>query len=319
LVPKTPVAGASKFIETVFGDVSLPFNIPSSSILSTVGCTPIMEVEPGVWGKLEGYNFSGSIKDRAMMSMVLKMFERGDLKNGSTLTLVTSGSAGVSLALIQRALAEDCGVDLKTIIMMPKAYEKKAVAQKLLGDHQVPAFYDAPDATENCQLLFLDGIFMDVMQQGKQLSSQNGYQVLDQHFDINSMMAHKSTAAELLVQMPDVTDVCVATGTGATAAGLRAFLPAHVTVHSRASEAGKIDGLSDISRYDNFCDENLLAGYRNDLFSAEVATDHQQLLKDKHGVEAGMSSGATLWLARQVKQEKPEANVAFISACGTLH
>jgi len=112
-------------MEKVFGDVSLPFNIPSSSILSTVGCTPIMEVEPGVWGKLEGYNFSGSIKDRAMMSMVLKMFEQGDLKNGSTLTLVTSGSAGVSLALIQRALAEDCGVDLKTIIMMPKAYGKR--------------------------------------------------------------------------------------------------------------------------------------------------------------------------------------------------
>jgi len=313
-----PTGSSSRFLDSVFGNSSLPFDIPNTSILSTVGCTPVMEVDPGVWAKLEGYNFSGSIKDRAMLSMVLKMFEKGTLKDGSTLTLVTSGSAGVSLALIQRALAEDCGIDLKTIIMMPKAYQKKAVAQKLVDVHEVPVFYDAADANASCQLLLLDGIFMDVMKQGKQLASENGYGVLDQHYDMNSMMAHKSTAMELLAQMPNVTDVCVATGTGATAAGLRTFLPNHINVHSRASESGKIDGLSDISRYDNFCNEDLLAGYRNDLFSAENATEHQQILADSHGLQAGMSSGATYWLARQVKESNPEAQVAFISACGTL-
>jgi len=307
------------FLDTLFAnnvEEHVGFEIPESSVLRTVGGTPILEVDRGVWTKLEGYNFSGSIKDRAMLSMVLKMFEAGTLKNGSTLTLTTSGSAGVSLALIQRALAEDCGIDLNVIIIMPKAYEQKAVAQKLINHHKVAKFYDHADPNTNCQMLFLDGVFMEVMQQGKELAAKNGYSVLDQHFDINSMLAHKSTAIELLAQMPNVTDVVCSTGTGATAGGLRTFLPDHVTVHSRASESGKIDGLSDISRYDNFCNENLLEGYRNELFNRETAIEHQKILLDQHGLAVGMSSGATMWLARQVKEAKPDAQVAFISACG---
>jgi len=142
--------------------------------------------------------------------------------------------------------------------------------------------------------------------------------VLDQHFDINSMLAHKSTAMELLAQMPSLTDVVVSTGTGATAAGLRTFLPDNVTVHSRASESGKIDGLSDISRYDNFCNEDLLQGYRNEKFNPEVAKEHQGILLNEHGLACGMSSGATFSLANQVKEAKPDAKVAFIAACGQI-
>lgn len=327
-VPKPsfePIASISSppvFLDTLFSsdvEEAVGFEIPHSSVLRTVGSTPITEVDRGVWTKLEGYNFSGSIKDRAMLSMILKMFEAGTLKNGSTITLTTSGSAGVSLALIQKALAEDCGIDLNVIIIMPKAYEQKAVAQKMVGPEVgVPAFYDQPDPNAKLQLLLLDGIFMDVMQQGKDLAAKNGYSVLDQHFDINSMLAHKSTAMELLSQMPDITDVVCATGTGATAGGLRTFLPDHVAVHSRASLSGKIDGLSDISRYDNFCNENLLEGYRNDMFDPEVAKQHQRILLDEHGLACGMSSGATMALALQVKAAKPEATVAFISACGQL-
>jgi len=320
-----PIASISSppvFLDTLFSsdvEEAVGFQIPQSSVLRTVGSTPITEIDRGVWTKLEGYNFSGSIKDRAMLSMILKMFEAGTLKNGSTITLTTSGSAGISLALIQKALAEDCGIDLNVIIIMPKAYEQKVVAQKMVGPEVgVPTFYDHADPNAKLQLLLLDGIFMDVMQQGKDLAARNGYSVLDQHFDINSMLAHKSTAMELITQMPDITDVVCATGTGATAGGLRTFLPDHITVHSRASESGKIDGLSDISRYDNFCNENLLEGYRSELFNGEVAKEHQRILLDEHGLDCGMSSGATMWLARKVKAAKPEAKVAFISACGQL-
>lgn len=293
----------------------LPFEIPETSILSSIGRTPITEIDPGVWAKLEGFNFSGSIKDRAVMNMVLNMFADGKLKNGSTLVLVTSGSAGLSLSLVQKALAEDCGVDLRTIIIMPKAYQKKVACQRMI-EAGVATHYDKPDPEASSQLLLLDGIFMDVMKEGKALAANNGYSVLDQHYDINSMLGHKSTALELLAQMPDVTDVVCATGTGATAAGLRTFLPADVQVHSRASESGAIDGLSDINRYDNFCDASELADYRDGKFDKEIAIAHQSELLADHELSCGMSTGATMWLARQVKARKPEAKVAFISACG---
>jgi len=293
----------------------LPFEIPATSVLSSVGNTPMTRIEEGVYAKLEGFNFSGSIKDRAVVNMVLNIFRSGELVDGSTLVLITSGSAGVSLSAVQKALQEDCGVNLRTIIMMPKAYQEK-VACKKIKELGVKTVYDQADPEAMSQLLLLDGVFMDVMKEGKAMAAENNYSVLDQHYDQNSMNAHESTAMELLAQLPDVTDVVCTTGTGATAAGLRAFLPSDVKVHSRASESGKIDGLSDISRYDNFCDENLLHNYRDSLFDRDKAIAHQQELLDDHGLACGMSTGATMWLAKEVKAANPEARVAFISACG---
>merc|ERR1719261_1663966 len=118
---------------------------------------------------------------------------------------------------------------------------------------------------------------MEVMEAGQILAEREGFAILDQHYDQNSMLAHESTAMELLDQIPGVTDVVCATGSGATAAGLRKFLPEDVTVHSRASAAGEIDGLSDINRYGNFCDERLLDGYRSGAFTREDALAHKQI------------------------------------------
>lgn len=187
----------------------------------------------------------------------------------------------------------------------------------MVSTNGVPAFYDTPDPNAMCQLLFLDGPFVEVMKQGKALAAQHNYAVLDQHYDQNSMLAHKTTAQELMEQMPDITDVVAATGTGATAAGLRAFLPKKIAVHSRPSESGAIDGLSDVNRYVNFCDAATLEGYsNNEFFDVNNALDHQAELNEDYNFAAGMSTGATLWLARHVKEAKPDAKVAFISACG---
>jgi enamine deaminase RidA (YjgF/YER057c/UK114 family) len=132
------------------------------------------------------------------------------------------------------------------------------------------------------------------------------------------MGAHQTTAMELVEQLPGLTDVVCATGTGATAAGLRAFLPEHITVHSRASESGVIDGLSNIRRYDNFCDAGTLAGYDEGVFDADKSKDMQRQLLARHGLAVGPSTGATGYLAMEIKKktQNPDAVVAFISACG---
>lgn len=310
-------AGVS-FLDTIFPQRPVPVPIPDESVLASVGNTPIQEIDSGVFAKLEGFNFSGSIKDRAVLSMVLKMIESGKLEDGSTLALTTSGSAGVSLVMIQEALREEVGIDIRVVIVMPKAYEEKVTPQRMLdmGAHKA---YNEPAAIVPTQILFLDGPFVDVMQQASWMAKANGWSVLDQHYDANGMIAHKSTAMELMLQVPDLTDVCVGTGSGATAAGLRAFLPDTVKVHSRPTESGMIDGLSDINRYDNFCDATSLDGYYTDdgklsYFDPSAAVLHQQELKEEHNLNCGMSSGATLWLARRVKKMKPDAKVACIAA-----
>jgi len=304
------------FLNTIFpeGVETLPFSIPDSSILREVGATPLVEVD-GVYAKLEGFNHSGSIKDRAVLCTVLKMFEAGTLQNGSTLVLITSGSAGQSLIKMVNLLQEDCGVDLRTIIVCPKAYETKDVPARIAAGG-VPVFYEQADNDAQSQLLFLDGAFADVVAEGKDYAARHGYAVLDQHYDANGMAAHQSTANELMAQMPGLTDVTCSTGSGATAAGLRAFLPKHVTVHAKPSVSGTIDGLGNITKYQNFCVPAKLAGYTDGNFDPELAKEHQEELRSAFGIECGPSSGATLWLARQVKAAKPDAKVAFISADG---
>lgn len=306
------------FLNTIFpmGLDVLPFSIPKSSVLREVGATPLMQVD-GVYAKLEGCNHSGSIKDRAVLCTVLKMFEKGTLQNGSTLVLITSGSAGVSLLKMATLLQEDCGVDLRTVVICPKAYESKEVPARMAASG-MPVFYDQADADAQSQLLFLDGAFADVVAHGKDFAASNGFAVLDQHYDVNGMMAHQSTANELMAQMPDLTDVTCSTGSGATAAGLRAFLPKHVTVHAKPSVSGTIDGLGNITKYNNFCVPATLAGYADGDFDPEIAKEHQHELRNTHGIQCGPSSGATMWLAQQVKAEKPNAKVAFISADGSM-
>lgn len=52
-----------------------------------------------VFGKLEGNNPAGSVKDRPALNMIAKAEERGDIKPGDTLIEATSGNTGIALAM----------------------------------------------------------------------------------------------------------------------------------------------------------------------------------------------------------------------------
>ena len=125
--------------------------------------------------------------------MILNMYVDGRLDGAgrSTLCLTTSGSAGLSLALMQQAL-EECGAELNAIIVLPKAYRNKATAQRIMA-MGVPVFEDAPGDVKGPQMLLLDGTFMEVLAEAKELSERQGWEVLDQHHDNNSMGAHHLT------------------------------------------------------------------------------------------------------------------------------
>merc|ERR1712093_270514 len=153
--------------------------------------------------------------------MVLGLFKQGKIRQGSTISLVTSGSAGSALMQAQQALQEDCGMDVKVVIMAPKAYVSKM--DRIIADG-ANVMNDAPCPDSPCQLVLLDGTFADAVQTGKAISQQHGFAVLDQHYDINGMLGHQSTALEIMEQVPDVTDVVCATGSGATCGGLHTFL-----------------------------------------------------------------------------------------------
>jgi len=78
-----------------------------AGILDLVGNTPLVELKklnsnPNVkiYGKLEGNNPGGSVKDRAAYGMIKGAIDRGEIKPGITLIEATSGNTGIALAMI---------------------------------------------------------------------------------------------------------------------------------------------------------------------------------------------------------------------------
>ena len=77
------------------------------NILDTIGNTPLVPINhmspnPAVeiWAKLEGFNPTGSIKDRIALAMVEQAEADGSLTPGKTIIEATSGNTGIGLAMI---------------------------------------------------------------------------------------------------------------------------------------------------------------------------------------------------------------------------
>jgi len=312
------------------GDV--PFTIPTGSWLNQdIGNTPLTCLGHKLYAKLEGHNPGGSIKDRTLCSIIFAMLRSGKLqRKGGTLCLVTSGSAGYSLLKLQEELKKVPELAINVVVVLPKPYAKKPIPQDILAYPNVKVYDCQPEqlATElnklkdkgalvsTSSVMLLDGVFMDVLSETKALAAANGWEMLDQHYDASSMEGHRSTARELLEQVPGLTDVVCATGTGATAAGLKEHLPDHIKVHSRPAVSGSIDGLSDVNRYKNFCQTSQLEGYDLCTFDSNVAQKEMSNLLDDFAIRAGPSSGATYNLAKEVRDKNPNAKVAFLCADG---
>lgn len=72
-----------------------------------IGNTPLAEIRNlntnprvKVYGKLEGNNPGGSVKDRPALNMIRSAIERGDIRPGVKLIEATSGNTGIALAML---------------------------------------------------------------------------------------------------------------------------------------------------------------------------------------------------------------------------
>jgi cysteine synthase B len=76
-------------------------------ILQSIGNTPLVRINKlnpnkntNIYAKVEGFNPSGSIKDRIALSMIKEAEIEGKLTKDKTIIEPTSGNTGVSLAMI---------------------------------------------------------------------------------------------------------------------------------------------------------------------------------------------------------------------------
>jgi cysteine synthase A len=78
-----------------------------------VGGTPLIKISEKIYGKLEAYNPTGSVKDRMVSYVVRKAISMGDITQNTVFCEATSGNTGISLAAVAASLKCRC------IIYMP--------------------------------------------------------------------------------------------------------------------------------------------------------------------------------------------------------
>jgi cysteine synthase len=289
--------------------------LDKSGLGKKIGSTPMKKISDNLFLKQEGYNFSGSIKDRVALYVLLKKLETKAIKDGDTLVISTSGSYGVSVLTIKKLLQEHLNIKLSVIIITPLAYREKPgiVFARDLGLKEVKeADYSEFRCNEDI-ILYADGSFASAIELAKKFKEVKSHIYLDQHFDSMHVDAHESTAKELLEQLPNMTDVISVTGTGATVMGLCNHLPKHIKIHSRPAVSGEISGLTDPRKYGNFFNTKRLSGYDKCFLQKKSALKQKELVQSQFDLEISDSTGAALSIVEEVKENNPNAVIAVIS------
>ncbi|WP_182199279.1 cysteine synthase A [Paraliobacillus salinarum] len=191
-----------------------------NNITELIGETPIVKLNrlvpedaADVYVKLEMFNPSKSVKDRAAYNMIKVAEEKGVLKSGATIIEPTSGNTGIGLAMTAAAKG------YKAILVMPDNMTKERInILKAYGAEIVltPSDEKMPGA----------------IKKAKQLVSEIPNSFMPQQFEnpANPDIHRTTTAQEIYQQMDKNIDAFVATaGTGGTITGtgetLKELLP----------------------------------------------------------------------------------------------
>lgn len=266
---------------------------PFDSILDLIGDTPLVRINAlnarknvTIYGKLEGKNPGGSVKDRIALSMIVEAEKAGILTPDKIIIEATSGNTGIGLALVAAAK----GYRLVLAMSESVSDERKKIL-KALGAELIltPAHLGTDGAIEKAyELVRL---------------SPGTYFAPDQFNNENNVMAHyHGTAEEIWRQTGgSVTDVVATLGTSGTAMGiarrLKEYNPDIRIIGVEPFLNHRIQGLKNMkeSYRPGIYDRNALDEVIN--ITDEDAFSMARSLMRVEGIMSGMSSGAAMHVA----------------------
>jgi [CysO sulfur-carrier protein]-thiocarboxylate-dependent cysteine synthase len=276
-------------------------------IVQAIGNTPLVELrrlspKPGVriYAKLEGYNPTGSVKDRVARSLIERAEEEGLISPGQTILEPTSGNTGISLAMICRRK----GYPLK-VVMPDNVTTERTQLLQMYGAEIV--YSPGEQGSNGAVALALE------MAEG-----DSSYYMPYQYGNQANPDAHyHGTAVEILEELDTVTAFVAGLGTGGTLMGnARRFkeedpdtlivaaepLQGELVQGLRSLEDGYIPPIIDLSVLD-----------RKIFVSNRDAVVWTKKLLEEEGLFAGVSTGAIASICVRVASELDEGNVVFIA------
>ena len=274
-----------------------------ASLLDLIGNTPLVEIKKlnpnpkvKIFGKLEGHNPGGSVKDRAAYNMIKGAVERGEIKPNTKLIEATSGNTGIALAMIARLY------DIDIELVMPK----NATRERVLT---MEAFGAKVILTETIE---------SARDYADERAEKGEYLMLNQFANEDNYLAHyKSTGPEIWRDTDQkVTHFVSSMGTTGTIMGTSMFLkeqnPAVQIVGCQPTDGSSIPG---IRKWPQEYLPRIFDPKRVDRVievSEENATLTARQLARVEGIFSGMSSGGAAWAAFELAKELEEGTIVFI-------
>lgn len=271
-----------------------------------VGNTPLVELTTiwknprvKIFGKLEGHNPGGSVKDRAAYGMLTGALERGEIRPGNQLVEATSGNTGIALAMIANLLG------LKMTLIMPEsATIERQKTMKAFGAELI--LTPAEKTIEYSRTL------------AEEMANSGDYFMLNQFGNPDNWKMHyRTTGPEIWRDTKgEVTHFVSAMGTTGTIMGVSRFLKEQNSkiqiVGTQPTEGSKIPG---IRRWSPEFLPKIFEANRVDKtidVDQEEAKINSRRLAKEEAIFSGMSSGGALTAALKVASEIESGVVVFI-------
>ena len=260
------------------------------NLLSAIGNTPLVELtnlngksKVRIFGKLEGSNPGGSVKDRPAYYMIKKAEESGELIREKTILEPTSGNTGIALAMIGAAKG------YKVKLCMPEcvSLERRSIIEAFGAEVVLTPAKETTDGA---------------IRKAHQLITEepNKYYMPNQFENENNVLAHyETTGPEIFLQTKGEIDVFVAgMGTGGTLMGTGKYLkekkPQIKVVGVEPTVGNKMQGLKNMQ-------ESIVPKiYHSEKLDEKITVEDDpayevtRLLATKEGIFVGMSSGAAI-------------------------
>lgn len=277
-----------------------------TTIIKLIGNTPLVDLSGfsmnkavRIFGKLEGQNPGGSVKDRAALSMIEGALKRGEIKPGDHLVEATSGNTGIALAMIA------AGKGLKLTLIMPEsATPERIKTMKAYGAHVI--LTPATKTIEYSREL------------AEEMSGSGDYYLLNQFANPDNSAAHyHTTGPEIWADTEGkITHFVSSMGTTGTIMGVSKFLKSQDKniriVGVQPKEGAKIPGIRRWSPeflpkiFDPTKVDQII-----DIDQAEAITTTRNMA-EKYGVFAGMSSGGAVFASQKLSTQLKEGLIVTI-------
>ena len=285
-----------------------------NNLLDLIGNTPVVKIDfkdeniADVYVKLEKFNLSGSVKDRAALGMIEAAEKEGLLKEGSVIIEPTSGNTGIALALIGRLKG------YKVIIVMPDtmSIERRATLKA----------YGA-------ELILTDGTkgMGEAIAVAEKLAAENSNYFLPQQFNnkANPEKHYETTAKEIIDDFKVIDAFVAGVGTGGTIVGVAKRLKERskdtkvvgVEPSTSAVLSGENPGKHSIQGIGTgFIPKNYDASVVDEIvkISSEEAVEYAKKASHDFGLFVGISSGANIAAAYQVAKKLGKGKIVVTLA-----